>query len=735
MKITLIREERESGKEAVSTQETDMLMEKLKTENKTGYITELRSIIPHLKGTNARYEHIDRLPRLYPAVEMTRTKAGEHRIKTYNGLVLLEVNNLAGVAEAELVKQQAALLPQTFAAFCGSSGRSAKIWVRFTLPDGGLPKNEDDIALFHAHAYRLAVKCYQPLLPFPITLRAPSLLQSCRMTVDEQPYYSPTAVAFCLEQPCALPSEDNYRQRKQQESNPLLRMTPGYEVADTCNLLFEAALDRAFRDLDNWRRGDDLRPLLSRLAEHCFKAGIPEEEAVRQTLMHYYREADEPLVRLTLHNLYGELKGFGTRSSLNKDQETAFRLEEFMKRRYEFRYNTVLGDLEYRQRDSIHFYFQPADQRVRSSIAMKVLKEGVRVWDRDITRFLSSDYVPLYNPIEEYLYNTGRWDGKDRIRALADLVPCHNPHWRELFYRWFLGMVAHWRGIDKQHGNNTSPLLVGPQGYRKSTFCRILLPPELRFGYTDSIDFKSKQEAERSLGRFFLINIDEFDQINANQQGFLKHLLQKPVANLRKPYGSTIQEMRRYASFIGTSNLKDLLTDPSGSRRFICIEVTGPIQTNVTINYRQLYAQAMHDIMKGERYWLDDTDEAIVKEYNREFERVDPLEELFLCHFRGAEESEEGEWLTAMQIFNDLQQKTRDKLAINRMSSFRAHAPQAGHPQQEIEPGNTLSSGKNRRMSRHSHRLYQSEGKLGPHSFYKKYFRRQLMQFNHYLIR
>ena len=670
MKITLIREERESGKEAVSTQKTDMLMEKLKTENKTGYITELRSIIPHLKGTNARYEHIDRLPRLYPAVEMTRTKAGEHRIKTYNGLILLEVNNLAGVAEAELVKQQAALLPQTFAAFCGSSGRSAKIWVRFTLPDGGLPKNEDDIALFHAHAYRLAVKCYQPLLPFPITLQAPSLLQSCRMTVDEQPYYSPTAVAFCLEQPCALPSEDNYRQRKQQESNPLLRMTPGYEVADTCNLLFEAALDRAFRDLDNWRRGDDLRPLLSRLAEHCFKAGIPEEEAVRQTLMHYYREADEPLVRLTLHNLYGELKGFGTRSSLNKDQETAFRLEEFMKRRYEFRYNTVLGDLEYRQRDSIHFYFQPADQRVRSSIAMKALKEGVRVWDRDITRFLSSDYVPLYNPIEEYLYNTGRWDGKDRIRALADLVPCHNPHWRELFYRWFLGMVAHWRGIDKQHGNNTSPLLVGPQGYRKSTFCRILLPPELRFGYTDSIDFKSKQEAERSLGRFFLINIDEFDQINANQQGFLKHLLQKPVANLRKPYGTTIQEMRRYASFIGTSNLKDLLTDPSGSRRFICIEVTGPIQTNVTINYHQLYAQAMHDIMKGERYWLDDTDEAIVKEYNREFERVDPLEELFLCHFRGAEESEEGEWLTAMQIFNDLQQKTRDKLAINRIAAF-----------------------------------------------------------------
>ncbi len=79
---------------------------------------------------------------------------------------------------------------------------------------------------------------------------------------------------------------------------------------------------------------------------------------------------------------------------------------------------------------------------------------------------------------------------------------------------------------------------------------------------------KVKQEAERYLGRFFLINIDEFDQINVSQQGFLKHLLQKPVANLRKPHGNTIREMRRYASFIGTSNQKDLLADPSGSRRF-----------------------------------------------------------------------------------------------------------------------------------------------------------------------
>ncbi|OKZ13538.1 MAG: helicase [Bacteroides oleiciplenus] len=670
MRITLIRHDKESGKEMLTVCDAGVLMEKMKSETKAGYVTGLRTVLPELEGTHAMYEHIDKLPRIYPALEYVRTKDGGRKMKQYNGLVQLEVKKLAGLGEADLVKRQAMLLPQTFAAFCGSSGKSVKIWVRFALPDGNLPKREQEAMLFHAHAYRLAVSCYQPLLPFPITLREPSLTQSCRMTLDEQPEYNPAAVSFCLEQPFSMPGEETFRQRRLAEKNPLLRMEPGYETSQTFVMLFESALDKAFRELENWRRGDDLQPLLVHLAEHCYKAGIPEEEVVRQVLIHYYRQSDEQTVRTILHNLYQECKGFGKKSALTPEQDTALRLEEFMGRRYEFRYNTVLNDLEFRQRDSIHFYFKTMDRRARNSIAINALKEGIRAWDRDVERYLTSDFVPLYNPVEEYLCGVGRWDGKDRIRALADLVPCNNPYWRDLFYRWFLSMVAHWRGLDRQHGNSTSPLLVGAQGFRKSTYCRIILPPELRFGYTDSLDFKSKQDAERYLGRFMLVNLDEFDQINLNQQGFLKHLLQKPVANLRKPYASSIQEVRRYASFIGTSNQMDLLTDPSGSRRFICIEVTAPIDTNVAINYRQLYAQAMHDIYKGERYWLDDKDEAILKQTNRDFEQVTPLEQLFSSYFQPAESEEAGEWLTAMEIFNYLQTKTRDRLSISKIACF-----------------------------------------------------------------
>jgi hypothetical protein len=363
------------------------------------------------------------------------------------------------------------------------------------------------------------------------------------------------------------------------------------------------------------------------------------------------------------------MKGFGSRPSITREQDTALRLEDFLKRRYVIRFNSVTDGLEFRERNSIRFSFRPLDKRARNSIAIHALKEGIQAWDRDIDRFLNSESIPMYNPVEEYLYEVGEWDGRDRIRELADKVVCRHPHWRDLFYRWFLSMVAHWLGRDKQHGNATTPVLIGPQGFRKSTFCRILLPPELRFGYTDSLDFSSKRDAERYLGRFFLVNLDEFDQISVNQQAFLKHLLQKPSASIRKPYGTNILEMRRYASFIATSNHSDLLTDLSGNRRFICVEVTQPIDTNITINYSQLYAQAVHAVMHGERYWLDDTDEAILKESNEEFRQVSPLEHLFLSRFSVASlEEEDGEWMMAMDVFNHLQAGTREKLPIGKVS-------------------------------------------------------------------
>lgn len=667
---------------------TETFFEKVKRETKEKYVSQLRGQLPALQGSNGHFSHIDKIPRVYPVAEFHRMPDGSWKFKKYNGIVLVEVNRLSGLAEAEFVKSKVALLPQTLAAFVGSSGKSVKIWIRFSLPDGSLPKTEEPASLFHAQAYRIAVQCYQLLIPFPISLKEPSLRQSFRMTFDEHPYHHPEAPAFCLEQPVGLSDGTSFREQKLAEENPLVRMELSYDSYHTLTVMFQTALKRALCTVENWQRGDEIFPLLAPLAEECFRSGIPEEEAVFRTLRHFNHHKDEAGLRATFRNVYSEMKGFGKRPSITREQDTALRLEEFLKRRYEVRYNSMTDEVEYRERNSTRFRFSTLDKRARNSIAISALKEGIQAWDRDIDRFLHSDYIPVYNPVEEYLYEVGEWDGHDRIRELADRVICQNPHWRELFYRWFLSMVAHWLGRDKQHGNATTPILIGPQGYRKSTFCRILLPPELRFGYTDSLDFSSKRDAERYLGRFFLVNLDEFDQISVHQQGFLKHLLQKPSTNLRKAYTSNISETRRYASFIATSNHKDLLSDLSGSRRFICVEVTAPIETNMSVNYNQLYAQALHAVMHGERYWLDDADEAWLKESNEEFRQVTPLEHLLTNLFNiPSSETEDGEWLMTVDVFNYIQGNVREKLPIGKLTHLGRLLKKWNVPNKRTEKG------------------------------------------------
>ena len=667
MKITQIREKEDA--EALSVLDFDLLMEKIKTETKTRPVTGLRQAL-HFVLPGEPCSFAGKLPKIMPAAVFGRVN-GVRRMKVYNGIVELTVGPLAGKVEVELVKKKAADLPQTMFAYMGSSGNSVKIWTLFTRPDGTLPQTQEEAELFQAHAYRLAVKCYQPQIPFDIQLKEPLLEQYSRLSYDPAPFYRKNAVPFYLSQPFGMPKEMTYRERTVTEKSPLNRAVPGYAAEDALALMYEAALRKTFQSMEEgWRRNDDLQPMVVRLAENCFLSGIPEEEVVRRTIHRYYDSGQSVLVREMIGNVYQECKGFGKKGGLTKEQYLNMQTEEFMNRRYEFRYNTQMSEVEYRERCSFYFRFRPLDKRAQNSILLDAQSEGIAVWDRDVDRYLHSNRVPVYNPLEEFIFHLPNWDQKDRIAELAGRVPCDNPHWTMLFHRWFLNMVAHWRGFDKQHANSTSPLLVGAQGTRKSTFCRDLIPPELRGYYTDSIDFSRKRDAEMYLNRFALINIDEFDQVTLTQQGFLKHILQKPVVNLRKPHGSSVQELQRYASFIATSNQKDLLTDPSGSRRFICIEVKDTIDTARPIDYQQLYAQAMYEIYHGERYWFDDKDEAILTQANREFEQSPAIEQLFQVYYRAAEEEEEGEWLLAADILQRIQKASKMKFSSGQVNYF-----------------------------------------------------------------
>ena len=655
------------GTPTMRTLDINLQIEAMKHETKAQPISNLRTSIRYA-SPDAKLDDAKKLAKVIPAAAFRKTANGI-QMTAYNGIIQIEVNHLANLMEVNRVKQEAEELSQTYLAFMGSSGHPVKIWVRFTRPDKSLPKNREEAEIFQAHAYRKAVSLYQPILSYSIELKNPALEQFCRQTYDPELYYNPDSTIMYMRQPMEMPSETTYQEAVQAETSPFKRLIPGYDSLETLSALFEVALNKACQSLSELQPGiyprsdEDLKPLLVQLAENCFQAGIPEEETARWAIAHLYRQKKEFLIRQTVQSVYTIAKGFGKKSPLSAEQELELRTEEFMQRRYEFRYNTMTTVTEYRERNTFCFYFRPLSSRVRNSIAMNARLEGLSLWDRDVVRYLDSDRIPIFNPIEDFLFGLDvRWDGHDRIRELAARVPCNNRHWADLFYRWFLNMVAHWRQTDRKYANCTVPLLIGPQAYRKSTFCRSLLPPELQAYYTDRIDFSNKRDAEISLNRFALINMDEFDQNRVNQQAFLKHILQKPIVNVRRPHGTATQEMRRYASFIGTSNHKDLLTDTSGSRRYIVVDVTGPIDCS-PIDYEQLYAQAMHDLYKGERYWFDPEDEKVMNESNQEFQVMPIAEQLFHEYFRAATEGEECEQFLAIEILEQVQHDSKIRVS------------------------------------------------------------------------
>lgn len=665
MKLTLMRDN--GGTPTMRTLDINLQIEAMTHETKAQPISNLRTSIRYA-SPDAKLDDAKKLAKVIPAAAFRKTANGI-QMTAYNGIIQIEVNHLANLMEVNRVKQEAEELSQTYLAFMGSSGHSVKIWVRFTQPDKSLPKNREEAEIFQAHAYRKAVSLYQPILSYSIELKNPALEQFCRQTYDPELYYNPDSTIMYMRQPMEMPSETTYQEAVQAETSPFKRLIPGYDSLETLSALFEVALNKACQSLSELQPGiyprsdEDLKPLLVQLAENCFQAGIPEEETARWAIAHLYRQKKEFLIRQTVQSVYTIAKGFGKKSPLSAEQELELRTEEFMQRRYEFRYNTMTTVTEYRERNTFCFYFRPLSSRVRNSIAMNARLEGLSLWDRDVVRYLDSDRIPIFNPIEDFLFGLDvRWDGHDRIRELAARVPCNNRHWADLFYRWFLNMVAHWRQTDRKYANCTVPLLIGPQAYRKSTFCRSLLPPELQAYYTDRIDFSNKRDAEISLNRFALINMDEFDQNRVNQQAFLKHILQKPIVNVRRPHGTATQEMRRYASFIGTSNHKDLLTDTSGSRRYIVVDVTGPIDCS-PIDYEQLYAQAMHDLYKGERYWFDPEDEKVMNESNQEFQVMPIAEQLFHEYFRAATEGEECEQFLAIEILEQVQHDSKIRVS------------------------------------------------------------------------
>lgn len=341
--------------------------------------------------------------------------------------------------------------------------------------------------------------------------------------------------------------------------------------------------------------------------------------------------------------------------------ETTFRnsslldnLEACLFDRYDFRFNVLTEQTEYAPK-GISTY-ELVDQRVLNTLCLVARKNGINCWDKDVSRLLLSQEIADYHPFLDYMDNLPDWDGIDRVSELASRVS-DTPLWIEGFHRWMLGMTAQWMAMDVQCANAVAPLLVSTeQGRCKSTFCSILLPTELQRFYIDKFDITSVSGCEQKLSLFGLINMDEFDRYGIRTMATLKNLMQLKKLTFRKSHRAYYSQLPRIASFIGTSNQKELLTDTTGSRRFLCVEVKGKINCTLP-DYAQLYAQLKTELLNGERYWFTSEEERKIQEHNRMFYKFSPEQDVFFRCFRLPMEGEEGIQISSTEIFCKLQKR------------------------------------------------------------------------------
>ena len=574
---------------------------------------------------------------------------GELKAKTKNPLVLLSLENLRDLATVREYKLLAVRQLYTLLCFIGDDGHSLNIVCPFSV--SGTAETADDGTVALVNAFRKLHYIYSSQLGTKMADHEPTLITSCKTSYDPQPYYNPEALAITVSsQPEDTPEYKSIQEDISDYNYP--EEIPGMSVRDSRMRRFHDCLDAATEaHLD--KEDDEFFALavLEQLADGCRQMGLPQAWCARVTS--FYPRISEYVSRDTIESVFKSAYLKETLKTIplkftRPSALLAYKTEAYMKEHYTLRLNVMTGVPEYRM-NALGYGFQPLDQAARNTMAIKALKAGVDSWDKDLSRYIDSNLIPRYEPMEDYMEHLPKWNGKhDYVGETARRVKTSNPHWEEDFHKWMLSMVAQWLGKDRQHGNAIVPLLIGPQGSGKTTFCSRLLPGYLHTYFNDRISMKNDNDIFLAMSGYALINIDEFDAMSKGQQPILKYLLSKYDVKFRPPYGKTMEERQRFASFIATTNNRRPLTDPTGSRRFICV-YADEIDNSGIINYNQLYAQLYQELNEGRQYWFEDEDNARIIRQNAEFQQIQDYEQMITLTYLPPEDTPDDTQPIALQ--------------------------------------------------------------------------------------
>jgi len=228
-----------------------------------------------------------------------------------------------------------------------------------------------------------------------------------------------------------------------------------------------------------------------------------------------------------------------------------------------------------------------------------------------------------FHPVKDYLGSL-KWDKTKRINnVLKDYFGAvDNVYTEEAIRKTLVGAVA--RIYNPGIKFDLVLTIVGGQGTGKSTFVN-----KLGSGFSsDSFNTVHGKDSFEQLGGAWLIEMAELSGLRKAEVEAIKHFISKQEDTYRPAYARTVETFKRQCVFIGTTNNSDFLTDPSGNRRFMPIDINELRITKSIFKIEQkeidqIWAEAIQLYKKGEKLYLSNAAEKIARVEQRGHSRTD----------------------------------------------------------------------------------------------------------------
>jgi hypothetical protein len=294
---------------------------------------------------------------------------------------------------------------------------------------------------------------------------------------------------------------------------------------------------------------------------------------------------------------------------------------------FNFRYNIVTRRAEMSMNGND---WVEVDDRIENDIIRLLDSNGFQVRQGTLRTSINSSFAKDYNPFIEYLSELQDWDGEDYIKLLYDTLNVSEDSFM-FFKKWFISIVA--SILDVNYQNQTVLLLIGSQGVGKSRWLQKLIPPKLKDYFVQGIFDPRDKDTKILMSENLIGNLDELDSMGKSDIPKYKEFITSPGTKVRAAYGRNATIFPRRISFCGSVNSLDFLQDLTGSRRFICIEISTLIDHNHNIDMDKVFGQALSLYKQGHIPYFTMEEIGMIEENNKKFQAYSIEEELLLEHF------------------------------------------------------------------------------------------------------